>query len=326
MRVERLYGTPVLLSGLATMVLSKAELALIAGYFKMHVERLLKLHTATPECVVWFLGGCLPIQALLHLKQISLFGMISRLNDGNNILASHARNMFASAKPSSKSWFLQVQDIFLQYDLPHPITFLNSPPSKQTFKRMAKAAVLDHWEQKLRGQAILLDSLKYFQPTYMSLSKTHPLFSTCGSSPYQVAKAAVQARYLSGRARVEALTKHWDMSNKEGICPLCKDIEPSLGTLEHQLLGGGCPALAAARLEMISFFQAYMVSRPYLLPLMQACWEIKESLTMQLLLDCSVIPIIIQKAHESSEPIIKDIFYMTRTYIFKIYTTRRRLL
>ena len=100
----------------------------------------------------------------------------------------------------------------------------------------------------------------------MSLSATHPIFSTCGASPYEVSKASVQARYLSGRARVEALTRHWDCSNKEGFCLLCNDVSPALGTLEHLLLSGGCPALAEARLEMINFFEAYLVSRPYLFP------------------------------------------------------------
>ena len=328
MRVERLYGAPVLLSGLATMVLSNPEIAIMAGHFKQHIERLLKLHRSTPECVVWFLGGCLPLEALLHLRQLSLFGMICRLNEGNNLLADHARNAFSSFKHSSKSWFLQIQEIFLQYSLPHPITFLNNPLTKCSFKSKVKAAVIDHWEQKLRAQAApaLLPSLKYFYPSFMSLSTTHPIFSTCGNSPYQVAKAAVQARYLSGRGRVEALTKHWDMANQEGICSLCKDVEPVVGTLEHILLSGGCPALAEARLTMLSFFQAYMVSRPYLLPLMQACWETEEPLTMQLILDCSVIPLIIKTSQESSQPILKDIFYMMRTFVFKIYTTRRRLL
>ena len=66
-KIERLYATPVLLSGLATMVLSKSELALVTGHFKKHMERLLKLHKSTPDCVIWFLGGYLPIEALLHL-------------------------------------------------------------------------------------------------------------------------------------------------------------------------------------------------------------------------------------------------------------------
>ena len=131
----------------------------ISGHFKKHMERLLKLHSSTPESVVWFLSGCLPLEALLHLRQLSLFGMISRLHNGNNLLANHARDVFASAKKSSKSWFLQIQDVFLKYSLPHPVNFLNDPPSKPSFKRLVKAAVIDHWEQNLRSQARLRTQL-----------------------------------------------------------------------------------------------------------------------------------------------------------------------
>jgi hypothetical protein len=328
LQVEKLYGIPVLLSGLATMVLAPSDLAVIIGNFKQHVERLLKLHSATPECVVWFLGGCLPFEALLHLRIFSLFGMITRLQNGNNVIASHARNMLASAKPSSKSWFLELQKISLKYLLPHPVTFLNNPPAKQTFKRLVKSSIIDYWEKKLRAQAIFLKegSLKYFDTSYMSLSTTHPLFTTCGTSPYEVSKAVIQARYLSGRARVESLTRHWDKSNKEGICPLCRNVQPTVGTIEHLLLSGGCPALVEARLSMLAFFQAYMVPRPYLLPIFQALWDVEDSLTMQLLLDCSVIPSVIKMSQESEKMVMQDIFYMTRTYVFKIYVTRRRLL
>ena len=328
LRVERLYGIPVLLSGLATMVLAPPELAVIIGNFKQHVEQLLKLHSATPECVVWFLGGCLPFEALLHLRMFSLFGMITRLQDGDNIISNHARNMLASAKPSSKSWLLELQKISLKYLLPHPITFLDNPPTKDTFKRLVKSAVMDHWEKKLRAEASFLkeNSLKYFDPKFMSLSTTHPLFTTCGTAPYEVSKAVIQARYLSGRARVESLTRHWDNTNKEGICPLCKIVKPTVGTIEHFLLSGGCPALVEARLEMISFFQSYMVPRPYLFPIFQALWGHDDYLTMQLLLDCSVIPEVIKLCQESENPVMKDIFYLTRTYVFKIYVTRRRLL
>ena len=160
----------------------------------------------------------------------------------------------------------------------------------------------------------------------MSLSTTHPLFTTCGTSPYEVSKAVTQARFLSGRARVESLTRHWDVNNKEGICPLCKMVQPTIGTIEHVLLSGGCPALVEARLSMLSFIQAYMVSRPHLFPLFQSCWGLNDTLTMQFILDCSVIPLIIKEAQESQEPILKELFYVTRTYVFKICVTRRRLL
>ena len=99
--------------------------------------------------------------------------------------------------------------------------------------------MIDHWEQSLRAQASLLPSLKYFQPAFMSLTHPHPVYTTCGNSPYEVSKAAVQARFLSGRARLETLTRHWDMSNPGGLCTLCRTVAPTLGTLEHILLSGG---------------------------------------------------------------------------------------
>ena len=160
----------------------------------------------------------------------------------------------------------------------------------------------------------------------MSLSSTHPLFSLCAGSPYETSKAVLQARYLSGRGRVESLTRHWDPSNEEGHCSLCLFLTPTLGTVEHVFLSGGCPALLDARLSMLSFMQAYMVSRPYLLPIMKACWGVNDSLTMQLLLDCSVIPEVSKASQETSHPVLQDLFYLTRTYISKLHHTRRRLL
>ena len=160
----------------------------------------------------------------------------------------------------------------------------------------------------------------------MSLTSTHPIFSTCESSPYEVSKAIVQARFLSGRARVEALTRHWDQANKEGLCPLCRNVTPVVGTVEHLMLSGGCPALAEARILMLNFFNSFLVSRPYLFPIVRTCWNVEDNLTMQFLLDCSTIPLIIKTSQDSAYPILKDIFYMTRTFVFKMHTTRQRML
>ena len=171
-RVERLYGIPVLLSGLDCLVLSTQEVGVLAGHLKQHIQQLLKLHRATPESVVWFLAGCLPFEALLHLRMFSIFEMLARLNGGDNILANYARDALASAKPSSKSWFLEFQRISLRYEIspPPPITFLQNPPSKTSFKEIVQSAVFDFWEKKHRGQAL---SLKYFNPDFMSLTINH---------------------------------------------------------------------------------------------------------------------------------------------------------
>ena len=68
-----LYCSPVLLSGVSTLVLKKAEYRLIDHHIKQTLQRLQKLLEKTPNCVVSFLGGCLPGSAMIHQKQISIF-------------------------------------------------------------------------------------------------------------------------------------------------------------------------------------------------------------------------------------------------------------
>jgi hypothetical protein len=66
-----------------------------------------------------------------------------------------------------------------------------------------------------------------------------------------------------------------------------------------------------------------LVPSPYLLLLFKALLEIKDTLTMQLLLNCSVIPRDIMMFQEYENPVMKYIFYVTRTYVLKIFVTRR---
>ena len=79
LQVECLYGSPVLLSGLSALVLSKAEINILTHHYKVSLERLQRLHKATPDVVVYFLGGSLLLPALLHIRQLTLLGMIGRL-------------------------------------------------------------------------------------------------------------------------------------------------------------------------------------------------------------------------------------------------------
>ena len=143
--------------------------------------------------------------------------MISHLPE--DVLHLHAVNVLTSAKPSCKSWYLQIQDLCQMYHLPHPLIIIGSPPSKFAFKRLVKSHVIDYWERKLREEAAPETSLIFFKPHFMSLHSPHPLWLTAGSNPYEENKTTVQARMLSGRYRTEALCSHWS-SNTEGLCLL----------------------------------------------------------------------------------------------------------
>ena len=78
LKVEQLYGVPVLLSGTAALVLKPAECKILDSHYKKKIQFLQKLFDKTPDCVVFFLGGSLPASALLHLRQLSFFSIILR--------------------------------------------------------------------------------------------------------------------------------------------------------------------------------------------------------------------------------------------------------
>ena len=164
------------------------------------------MHAKTPDSLVYFLSGCLPARAEIHLRQLSMFGMVSRLrNDPLNI---HARNVLTDSKKTAKSWFTQVRDLSLQYCLPHPLLILDNPPTKESYKKLVKSRILDFWENKLRGEACMLPSLDHCKADYLSLLNPHPIWTTAQGNPHEVSKAIQQARFLSGRYRTEYLSRH----------------------------------------------------------------------------------------------------------------------
>ena len=132
LKIEELYGTPVLLSGLAALVLKKAELIMLDKHYSSVLGGLLKLHDKTPRCVIHFLGGSLPASALLHIRQLCLFAMICRLR--GNILHLYASNYFSSRPLKKSSWFHQINLLCELYLLPDPLKLLTDPLEKYAFK------------------------------------------------------------------------------------------------------------------------------------------------------------------------------------------------
>ena len=132
---------------------------------------------------------------------------------------------------------MMIREVCMKYDLPHPLQLLMYPPSKETFKKMAKSHVIDFWEQQLRGEAALLSSLSAFHPEYMSLQEPHPMWKAAGSNPYEVSKTIVQAKMLSGQYRTEQLCRFWS-NNRLGVClaPGCDASTPRVSTSRAHFL------------------------------------------------------------------------------------------
>ena len=141
----------------------------------------------------------------------------------------------------------------------------------------------------------------------MSLQKTHPLWQTCGSNPFEVDKAVIQARMLSGRYQTDQLARHWS-SNTEGICQLPSCTGREVGSLEHFLLF--CPALQSVRNRMFILASKVSEESENLYSIIQ--WVVNQTnktILMQFLLDSSYPPIVVKAAQHCSDDLLSRLFH-----------------
>ena len=212
-----------------------------------------------------------------------------------------------------------------QYSLPDPFSILTNPPTKDTFKRQVKLKVIDWWQIKLRAEAALLDSLSMFRSDFMSLSSPHPIWTSAGSSPYEVKKATVQARMLGGRYRTCWLRRHWS-GDQSGSCriPGCTG-EP--GTLLH-LATAQCQGLTSAKVRAVALWSNFLRKEPNLFPVIRD-FSLGDPLSfLAFLVDPTTRTNVISLAqyHGAQYDVIGKLCYMTRTWLFIMHKERLKLL
>ena len=205
------------------------------------------------------------------------------------------------------------------YGLPHPLTLLHEQPEREAFKNKVKLNVQEYWHEKLRREAEPLDSLCYFNPKYMSLSQPLPLWITWGSNSYEVNKACIQAKYLSGRFGTDTLLNHFSKENSK-LCQLHPEHQ-QLGDLVHHLLL--CPALADRRALIFDYWDSLTASS---LPCINIIKAAPVKTFMQFILDCNVLPEVIQARQLHGDIVLKIVFKASRTYCYLMYQERLKRL
>ena len=328
LRVELLYAQPVLLSGLAAMVLGDSDLQALDHHQKVKLEGLLRLYPGTPLPVVYLLAGCLPASAVLHLRQLTLLAMVARLGDSCP-LHQYGTHILSNPPPRSRSssaipWFIQMRHLCLQYNLPDPSSILATPPSKAEWKSKIKKKVEEFWRAKILAHADALPSLSHLRATHMSLTSPSPLLTSCGSSAFEVKKMTVQIRMLSGRYRTCYFRRHWS-GDSTGSCrvPGCKQDTP--GTLEH-LATGQCKGLSQATAKATAHWVKFASSHPHFLPLLLSYANGNPSDFLSFLLDPSTRAPVISFAQSHGRQVIDDLCKLTRTWLYIHHRARYRAL
>ena len=151
-----------------------------------------------------------------------------------------------------------------------------------------------------------------------------PLYTTCVSSPWEVEKAVTQARLLSGRYRLEALSGHWTPGNREGLCtlPECWGTSAShRGDVKSFLLS--CPSLSVTRIELTISNLRFLHDHPHLEDLVRQCLVID---MVQFWLDCSTMSPVISAVQVEGDQVLVNLFKITRNYCHRLHATRNKIL
>ena len=322
LRLEATYGAPVLLSGVAPLLLTTSELSALHSHYRTTIRQILRLPKNSPECFIMLLAGTLPLTALLHLRMLTLLGMIARLGPAG-ILNRVGRHALLTAT-NRHSWFVAVRKVSQKYGLQDPLLVLQQPPTRGRWKATCRSAVTAWWLGHFRGQAAILSSLKYCKYHFFSLSTPHPTITTA-RSPYEVARATTVATMLSGRYATDHRARRWDHANPTGRCRLCPpapDHPAPEGSLEHQLLY--CPALQEARTRVLQRWASYRVTHPHLAPLLAHHMGTEEAF-MGFLLDPSSCPLVLALARDHGQ-VLDECHHMSRMWCHSIHVFRQRKL
>ena len=158
----------------------------------------------------------------------------------------------------------------------------------------------------------------------MSLTNCHPLYTSCGSSPWEVEKAVTQSRLFSGRYRLESLTGHWTPGNRGGLCTLpdCwRTASAHKGGVEAFLLT--CPSLSTTRLELTISTQRFLSDKPQLEEIVRHCLQLSP---VQFWLDCSTMPAVISAVQSGGESVLVGLFKLSRNYCHRLHVARDKLM
>lgn len=240
------YVLPQLLYGLETLVLTEKELATIEVYHRRNLRCILHLPESTAIPALHLLSGCAPVEALLHIRILTLFRNIADRNEAiapSVFIHALIGRQIAVKDSTSSSWAALVRKVLHRYHLPDAYSIYTSPPSKNKWKTLVWNAVLSQWTDKIKEQSRSMSSLKMLNLDKARLGSIHKsLTGTVGPSCVQ--KTTISTKLL---VRRYPLKTNW-MAGKQSsdLCPLCRD-EPE--DEEHFLLR--CSGLIEARIPLL---------------------------------------------------------------------------
>ena len=236
------YVIPRLLYGLDAVILNKTDVNKLSLYHRKLLKQIQGLPDRTPSTAIYLLLGAIPVEAHLHIKILSLFGAITRL-DKNNPLHKIMIRQMAINDGTDSSWFCYAQTIANKYKI-NLHTCIHNPWTKLDWKRFVNNTIKDQWRLELLEESQQKQTMAYLYKYHLQYSGPNPIWTSCGRSTYHIRGANVRTKIATSTFPVRA--SYAGMSeDKDKTCLLCGEEEETLSHFTTK-----CKALQTERITL----------------------------------------------------------------------------
>jgi hypothetical protein len=244
-RIYQAYALPKLLYGLEVTAINAGQLAALEQFHLKTLKQVTSLPERTASEAVYLLLGISTVQALVHVRRLSLIGAIARSD--NVTLHELAIRQCALKAAQSDSWFVNTEMLLIRYGLPSTLQLLHRPPSKYQWKKEVKRAVNSLWKDKLIQDCADKSSLRYMNLNDTDFGRCHPCWRSVSSNVKDVRRAVIKSKLLTGTYLTQDRLARYSKNNLDSTCPLCK---MSVEDTAHFLTK--CPATYSARVSELT--------------------------------------------------------------------------
>ena len=305
-RIWECFGLPRATYGLESVRLAKKDIDSLEKYQRGLLKQLQSLPDRCATIPVYTLLGAKPIQVVLDIRALSFFGNMIRQKD--SIEHQIIRRQLAVKDEDSKSFTITIRKILQKYDLPSAYDLLENTPGKDQWKAMVKKATNDSYRKEISEEIKNKTSLKHLALQENPLDEPHPIYKHTGSDPYEIERAAIKVRLLTGTYTLQANKHKYNQHEVDKTCELCR-----AGTEDREHFILSCTALHEARQKHL----------PKLLELIPELAESNDSL-LQCIMDSSHEDLALLSQNPRQKT--KLIEPITRSLLYELHVQRTRIL
>ena len=243
-KIYKTYVLPRLLYGLEVIFLNKSNIQTLELFHRKSLRTIQSLPQRTANAAVYSLIGALPLEAELHLRQLSF--LYSVLTCENKKMAEIIKRQMSVNYNNTESFFYNIRLILQKYKLPPVHLIQQKFPTKERWKVVIKQQVFNLWKKLLTEELSLKSSLNYMCKESIKIGQCHPVWNLQIKRRHDVRKSIIKVRIITGTFILQCHKNKFTPFQVSALCPLC---ETDMENIQHFLLK--CPALASIQEKYI---------------------------------------------------------------------------